>query len=207
LRRLAELVAAERIGDPETTSADDLGPPVALAPLAHALATGQVRAWAYDPGVRVLTAIRSEDLFTENWSAWESLVHGRIISDNGPLARLLGGQRLLVSLHDLKDWLLRERRWEYTPKTAADRHPAPTEPPASTGAPGRPSSMHLVLQEFERRRKSGVTEVSRQKEAYALEAWLKGNHPNAPTLTAKTIRNKLPSNFQPFHKEMPETPA
>ena len=61
LRRLAELVAAERIGDPETKSEDDLGPPVALAPLAHALATGQVRAWAYDPGVRVLTAIRSED--------------------------------------------------------------------------------------------------------------------------------------------------
>jgi hypothetical protein len=72
-------------------------------------------------------------------------------------------------------------------------------PVAKTGAPGRPSSMHMVLTEFERRRASGECGASRQAEAEALETWLKIVHPAAPSLTAKTIRSKLPSDFQP-HK-------
>lgn len=66
-----------------------------------------------------------------------------------------------------------------------------------SGAPGRPSSMHIVLEEHERRRKAGTTEPSRQKEGGALELWLKNTHPHAPRLTGKTIRTKLPDDFRP----------
>ena len=66
-----------------------------------------------------------------------------------------------------------------------------------TGAPGRPSSMAIVLREAERRRNAGKCEVSKQAEAEALVAWLKENHPDVPAPTAKTIRNKLPQTSSP----------
>jgi hypothetical protein len=71
-----------------------------------------------------------------------------------------------------------------------------------TGAPGRPSSMAIVLAEAERRRKAGKCEASKQAEGEALATWLKENYPDAPPLTAKTIRNKLP--FQPYNGRFPK---
>lgn len=60
-----------------------------------------------------------------------------------------------------------------------------------SGAPGRPSSMNLVLSEYQRRREAHTVESSARAEAKALETWLKSNHPKHPCLTEKTIRNKL----------------
>jgi hypothetical protein len=61
--------------------------------------------------------------------------------------------------------------------------------PLRTGAPGRPSSMNLVLDEDQRRRSSGVTQASTQlEEAESLAQWLRDTHPLHPTLTAKKIR-------------------
>ena len=68
---------------------------------------------------------------------------------------------------------------------------------AKTGAPGKPSSMHLVLAEFQRRRTNGLCESSRSAEAAALAAWLLQTHPSHPPATPKTIRTKLPTDFQP----------
>jgi hypothetical protein len=69
-----------------------------------------------------------------------------------------------------------------------------------SGAAGRPTSMHVVLAEFERRRSAERCEKSRSAEAACLAAWLSKEHPGMPPLTAKTIMNKLPTDFQPARK-------
>jgi hypothetical protein len=60
-----------------------------------------------------------------------------------------------------------------------------------TGAPGRPSSMHLVVSEHERRLAEGIASVAVMAESEHLAAWLKQTYPDAPPLTPKTIRNKI----------------
>jgi hypothetical protein len=60
-----------------------------------------------------------------------------------------------------------------------------------TGAPGRPSSMHLVEREYRARADRGDTKVSISAEAKALSDWLRITHPDAPPLTPKTIANRL----------------
>ncbi len=64
-----------------------------------------------------------------------------------------------------------------------------------TGAPGRPSSMHLVKEEFRRRVEAGTIERKLALEARALEAWLKQSHARHPPLTAKTIANRLRETY------------
>jgi hypothetical protein len=71
---------------------------------------------------------------------------------------------------------------------------------AKSGAPGRPTSMHIVLLEHGRRVENGTHGGSRTAEAKALEGWLKKIHPDMPPLTYKTILNKLPPEFQPLLK-------
>jgi hypothetical protein len=65
-----------------------------------------------------------------------------------------------------------------------------------TGAPGRPSSMDIVLREAERRKETGKRAASKQAEAEALAIWLRETHPEAPPLTAKTIRNRLAASVK-----------
>jgi hypothetical protein len=68
--------------------------------------------------------------------------------------------------------------------------------PNRSGAPGRPTSMHLVLEEFEKRCNAGVLEARIGVEAATLAAWLYATHPGAPSLTAKTIANNIRSKFR-----------
>ncbi len=79
-----------------------------------------------------------------------------------------------------KKWLRSRDNFE-TPKTA-----------------GRPSSMGIVKAEFERRRAAGMCKSSRKAEANALAEWLSEARPGVTQLASKTIRNKLPRDFQPF---------
>lgn len=65
-----------------------------------------------------------------------------------------------------------------------------------SGAPGRPSSMHLVRLEFERRAKTGKILDKKSDEAKYLESWLKERYPMQPPITAKTIANNLTEIFQ-----------
>jgi hypothetical protein len=61
-----------------------------------------------------------------------------------------------------------------------------------TGAPGRPTSIHLVEMEYARRSEAGlVLEIAREEAEHLLE-WIKTAHAEAPRLTVKTIRNKIP---------------
>lgn len=66
----------------------------------------------------------------------------------------------------------------------------------ASGAPGRPTSMHLVRLEFDRRMKDGRILNKKSDEAKYLESWLKERYPTQPPLTAKTISNNLTDIFQ-----------
>jgi hypothetical protein len=65
-----------------------------------------------------------------------------------------------------------------------------------TGAPGRPSSMHLVEAEFEARCARGETAASLAEECRYLANWLKREQPNGPPITEKTIKNRLRHKFR-----------
>jgi len=65
-----------------------------------------------------------------------------------------------------------------------------------SGAPGRPTSMNLIRQEFEARHGRGDTAGSITKEAAALANWLAKDHPAATPVTAKTIKNQLADQFR-----------
>jgi hypothetical protein len=64
--------------------------------------------------------------------------------------------------------------------------------------------MHIILAEFERRRREGLCKSSREAEATHLAAWHQKAHPDMPQVKAKTIRNKLPADFQPFKGDCPK---
>jgi hypothetical protein len=72
--------------------------------------------------------------------------------------------------------------------------------PPRTGAPGRPTSIHLVEAEFVARCDRKEVKASLAEEAEALAAWLRNEHPNSPRLTAKTIKNNLRGLYRQ-HKE------
>ncbi len=83
------------------------------------------------------------------------------------------------------------------PKTAfLARFGAPltaTGPCAGTGAPGRPSSIHLVHPEHARRLKTGEALTRVSDEAEHLAAWFKKAHSSLQPPTAKTIENAIRS--------------
>jgi hypothetical protein len=60
-----------------------------------------------------------------------------------------------------------------------------------TGAPGKPTSMHLVEAEFRARCDRGEAKPTIGDEAEILAEWLRRTHPNAPPLTPKTVKNQL----------------
>ncbi len=64
-------------------------------------------------------------------------------------------------------------------------------PAFRTGAPGRPTPIHLIVVEHRSRLASGKAEISVTAEAENLADWLKSTHPDAPSLTPKTIQNRI----------------
>ena len=75
----------------------------------------------------------------------------------------------------------------------------PFEAPRS-GAPGRPSSMHLVKEEFSARCRRGEVAETIKRESEILRDWLSTEHSNDPRLTAKTIENNLREAFRHYEK-------
>jgi hypothetical protein len=65
-----------------------------------------------------------------------------------------------------------------------------------SGAPGRPSVMHLVVREFERRCAAGELEEGVAEQSRVLAQWLLDAHPNAKRLTPKTIENNIRAGFR-----------
>jgi hypothetical protein len=87
--------------------------------------------------------------------------------------------RLTVSKADIARW------WPFDIAKSAD------VTPSVTGAPGRPTSMHLVELEYRDRWQRGEAKPDIGAEANALAEWLRTEHPDAPQLTPKTIANRL----------------
>lgn len=85
--------------------------------------------------------------------------------------------------------------WPFAKDTTAD---GPDLSQYRSGAPGRPSAMHHVQAEFERRCADGQVDGSLMVEAEALAAWLKSAHPNGPPLTSKTVSNSIRSAFRAY---------
>jgi len=82
------------------------------------------------------------------------------------------------------------------PVAAKAPEPVPAPPLPETGAPGRPSHMHLVIAEFRRRVQGGQLETSLARESASLAAWFKASHPDKQPLTAKAIENKLREDYR-----------
>jgi hypothetical protein len=66
-----------------------------------------------------------------------------------------------------------------------------------TGAPGRPSCMQYVLDEFQRRIEIGQLEPSGvARQAEVLREWVRNEHPHEKPPTVKTIANNIRRVYQ-----------
>ena len=133
---------------------------------------------------------------------------GRI--DKGKLRAVLRGPTANVyasiGIEDLDEHLLTDTGHPETHKILADFLDQWTEiagvsieslqTEAARGAPGRPTSRHLVEGEMGRRFEAEIHEPSLGAEAAVLSKWLKRNHPKMPQMTPKTIANALRDVFK-----------
>lgn len=65
-----------------------------------------------------------------------------------------------------------------------------------TGVAGRPTPIHLVLEEHERRLAQGGFEQSVRAEAAHLANWLASTHSGLPRLSPGTIENRIRSRHR-----------
>lgn len=72
--------------------------------------------------------------------------------------------------------------------------------PTRTGAPGRPSSAHLVLEEMKRLHERGELPSTLAETARVLERWLKANNPSAPPMKAHSIENTIREDWRALTK-------
>ena len=77
--------------------------------------------------------------------------------------------------------------WPFSLAQASGKTPVTTY---QSGAPGRPTSMHLVEVEFRARWDRGEAKTSIGAEARMLSEWLQKEHPDAPQLTARDSRSE-----------------
>jgi hypothetical protein len=64
-----------------------------------------------------------------------------------------------------------------------------------TGSPGRPTSSHLVLSEFQRRAEAGEAASTITDEGKALVRWLAGTYPALAQMKSRTAENIIRSEF------------
>jgi len=74
--------------------------------------------------------------------------------------------------------------------------PLATQDASRHDGPGRPSSFHLINNEFEQRIKQNALEPSLTKQAEALSAWFKSTHPGLRPYQPKTIANCLRKSYR-----------
>jgi hypothetical protein len=99
--------------------------------------------------------------------------------------------------------------WPAPPPERMRAEPLPASPPAlivSTGAPGRPTSMHIVRSEHRRRLDKGEAHESLAAEAGHLATWLAQQHPTAPQPTPKAIENAIREAHRRRATRPPEIP-
>lgn len=94
------------------------------------------------------------------------------------------------------------RRWSAVQVMPSDADAVETSAPLFSGAPGRPSSMHLIKREIRRRAKLGLLESSLNLESEALAIWLEEAYPEAHPTAPKTIQNRLRYLYRFLKNEM-----
>jgi hypothetical protein len=95
--------------------------------------------------------------------------------------------------------LLKNMGVSIEPSSGSD---TPNEPKKiySTGAAGRPTSKHLVIPEAQRRLDAGKYPETLTAFSGELAAWLKKAHPEAASMTAKTIGNTITRQWEAREK-------
>jgi hypothetical protein len=76
------------------------------------------------------------------------------------------------------------------------------DPTTHTGAAGRPTSMHLVAAEMEKRAAEGTLLPKISKEASQLSEWVKSQYPTLPAPKPKTISNSLREKYWSLRPSM-----
>ena len=87
--------------------------------------------------------------------------------------------RILVPLADFNSWI----------KTQVSSRRETLVELMHSGAPGRPSSMHLVIAEAKRRIAAKKLPDLKTQFGKQLSEWLKADHPGCPPVTQKTVTN------------------
>jgi hypothetical protein len=148
------------------------------------LRRGELTAWARDASP--LAPFREIPA-----SAWKVLPIGDIVAGR---FKVPGGPELF----DIRVGQKMTPAPSPTPQPVQQATPlAVSQPPDLTsGAPGRPSSMHLVETEFERLCTAGTLAPSLKEQSRLLEGWFRRQHPEKPPMTAKTIENRLRDRFR-----------
>ena len=74
--------------------------------------------------------------------------------------------------------------------------------PSKSGVPGRRSSADLMFEEFERR--VAAREVANKigEEAKYLSEWVKSEYPTHPSMTPKTVANRIRQEFIEYHSRI-----
>lgn len=68
--------------------------------------------------------------------------------------------------------------------------------PTKSGTVGRPTSMHLIVAEFDERVLRGQVEVTLSKQAEVLADWMRQTHRSYPPAGRKAIENKLRDTYR-----------
>jgi hypothetical protein len=89
----------------------------------------------------------------------------------------------------------RETRWKQMMVAKADVARLWPFTRLQTGAPGRPTSMHLVKAEFEARGSRGEVCATLNEEARFLAGWLQRTHPANPIAQPKSIANAIRATY------------
>lgn len=104
-------------------------------------------------------------------------------------------KKFMVAVEDLVVCKCERDRFEHAYGLDARTDVSPSAVPMPSFS-GRPSVMHRVAAEFERRCASGEVKPSLRQEAMFLAAWAKESIDDAQSPTAKTIMNVLRPQYQ-----------
>ena len=120
-------------------------------------------------------------------------------------------EKLGLSEADARAWM-EQYDEENSPRVQlGTQHTPSVEPdPYRTGAAGRPTCMHLILAEFDRRAEANDIEAGQKvsAEARSLREWAMANHPTAPIPSADTIENTIRKPFRRHRSDNPtKTPT
>jgi len=170
--------------------------------LGQALCDGAVRAWLLGRTGRPIS------IPPPRWSTREgakALVTGHLtlLTQYGPVRGIV-----VVLAEQFERWLAAAKDLPAARPVIDDAGPASERPGAGgarlggvaapsdrTGAPGRPTSRHLVHREFERRISANEVLPTVAAEAGFLADWLKTNHPTMAPMTEKSIQNAIRQGY------------